>query len=765
MASQHKRWAVPAAWVILVVAVVALSLLMADFRLDDSFLSYRTARNIAQGEGFVYNAGQPTLSITNPFYTLLLALLSLLIPNLPLLGWALSVASIILGAALLARLAGTAGEAASLGAAFFYIGFPLLWLTLGLETALLLALGILAVWLYEREELVWSAVVLAVGTITRPDMPVLAAVLAADYLLRERRVPLRPLAAYLGVLLPWVVFSFLTFNSPLPASLGAKSAQAALGITGFSLGTTFVGGLGLIFRALITQSWLWLPVIALALAGALGMRRAHWARLLLAWGAAHLIGYVALGVVPYRWYYAPLVPGLAASFGLGVEWLAEHLPERRRWPALTLSLAVLVGASARSFSLIDLTIRRGESFIAAAYSPAMFPLLPTVDWDIYRESGQWLRDNTPPGAVIGVAEVGQLGYYAERTMIDYLGLLQPEVAQAVKRRDIYWWLPHFTPDYLVLSEADGVPSLYGYGLDEVSWFWASYEEETRFTDSRYLRSPLVVYRRVHTPAALSPVEAAPASFPINATPDALTLTGMAADFPLSRLEPGQPVRVRLEWVLARPAAGPQHVVVRLLSPGGTLAGQRDRRFDLSDWPVGHLLTTYHTFVLSPELAPGVYEVAVGVGSEPESLVWQPLARARVPLDLTQPDDLSGERVVLGGEIALNGYRLTVEPDRVFLLLAWEAVKRPGADYTVFIHLRDGEGRNVAQTDVEPYGGVYPTGIWEPSEPVPDTYQLDISGVPPGEYELYAGLYTINDGRLLTANGRDSVHLGTLSLGD
>jgi hypothetical protein len=35
------------------------------------------------------------LSITNPFYTLLSALLSLLIPNLPLAGWTLSVVVLI----------------------------------------------------------------------------------------------------------------------------------------------------------------------------------------------------------------------------------------------------------------------------------------------------------------------------------------------------------------------------------------------------------------------------------------------------------------------------------------------------------------------------------------------------------------------------------------------------------------------------------------------------------------------------------------------
>ena len=48
--------------------------------------------------------------------------------------------------------------------------------------------------------------------------------------------------------------------------------------------------------------------------------------------------------------------------------------------------------------------------------------------------------------------VGIIGYYADREMIDFLGRLQPEVAQALQRRDLFYAIPHLLPDYIVLGE-------------------------------------------------------------------------------------------------------------------------------------------------------------------------------------------------------------------------------------------------------------------------------------------------------------------------
>lgn len=47
-----------------------------DFAQDDAFITYRYARNLAQGYGFVYNLHEPVLGTTTPFYSLVLALLA-----------------------------------------------------------------------------------------------------------------------------------------------------------------------------------------------------------------------------------------------------------------------------------------------------------------------------------------------------------------------------------------------------------------------------------------------------------------------------------------------------------------------------------------------------------------------------------------------------------------------------------------------------------------------------------------------------------------
>ena len=42
--------------------------------IDDAFITYRYARNILAGNGFVYNPGEHVLGTTTPFYTILLVI-------------------------------------------------------------------------------------------------------------------------------------------------------------------------------------------------------------------------------------------------------------------------------------------------------------------------------------------------------------------------------------------------------------------------------------------------------------------------------------------------------------------------------------------------------------------------------------------------------------------------------------------------------------------------------------------------------------------
>ncbi|MFP6641670.1 MAG: hypothetical protein VCC04_15605 [Myxococcota bacterium] len=81
-----------------------LGLRFVDYAYDDAYITYRYARNLAMGHGFVYNLGQDFLGTTTPLLTLLLAGASALLP-IPLAGGLISLTS-LLGAILCTEILG-----------------------------------------------------------------------------------------------------------------------------------------------------------------------------------------------------------------------------------------------------------------------------------------------------------------------------------------------------------------------------------------------------------------------------------------------------------------------------------------------------------------------------------------------------------------------------------------------------------------------------------------------------------------------------------
>lgn len=74
-------------------------------------------------------------------------------------------------------------------------------------------------------------------------------------------------------------------------------------------------------------------------------------------------------------------------------------------------------------------------------------------------------------------------------------------------------------------------------------------------------------------------------------------------------------------------------------------------------------------------------------------------------------------------------------------LYWFALRETAQNHKVFVHLLGPDGQVVAQSDSEPVGGFTPTTRWKQGELIPDTHRLTLpADLPPGEYELRAGLY-------------------------
>jgi hypothetical protein len=98
-------------------------------------------------------------------------------------------------------------------------------------------------------------------------------------------------------------------------------------------------------------------------------------------------------------------------------------------------------------------------------------------------------------------------------------------------------------------------------------------------------------------------------------------------------------------------------------------------------------------------------------------------------------------------------------------LAWQTGPTGlDADYKVFLHLLDAQGRIAQQWDTPPAGGWYLTSYWKPGEAVLDEHVLDLSPMlAPGRYQLIAGLYRSGGIRLPLDDGGDFVELATIEL--
>ena len=759
----------------LLVVVLVLAILLGSMTLDDPFVTYRYARNLLEGKGLVYNPGERVLSTTAPFYAVALAAVGLLCKGvssleLPTLSNWLNVLMLFIAGCLLYLLAARFEQRRAGGlAALLFVTSPLLWLGLGFETALYLALVLGALYLYFEDRLLTSAILLALSLLTRGDGLVIAAVLGLHYLLSKRRVPWRSMALYCAVSAPFLLYLAAQFGSPLPVTLSAKAAQARLGVTGFYAHTTFFQGLWILAQAYLR--WcvlfvLWAPLALLGLCQA--FRNCRWLLPILAWSALYLVSYQALGVAPYQWYYAPLVPALALLAAFGAEaaagWLQHALPGRTRLATATMAVLGLMLLAPQLIVNAEMHRALRQPGLVQP-EDVRYKVLPEAKVVVYRRVGEWLKQNTEPDALIGVTEVGVIGYYSQRTMVDFLGLLRPQVVDALNRGDMAWALLYYQPDYVVLTR---VNPLYSYDLRADAWFQLAYKPVQVFEDARFWGGPVTIYQRQTARVA----DVGSGEIPANAVPlharfeDKAELLAYHLD--ATALHPGEVLNVTLYWKCLSSMNTDYAVFVHLLGQHDLVIAQHDGYPCLGacptrGWKIGHVQVDTHMLALPlTSYTPDEAQIEVGLYENVST------RRLQATDDQGQPlgDNVRFDRLVvapvqtgstpnpleinLGGQMALVGYdldrRLLAPGQTLHLVLYWRGVKPMRENYSVFTYLISPNGERVAQMDSWPQKGNAPTSTWQPGNRIRDEYELTVpSSAALGVYSIQIGAYLAETG--------------------
>ena len=423
--------------------------LFTDHAWEDYYITLRSSRNLVEGHGLVFTPGERLHTFTSPLGVLVPVLCTIIAgPGHEELGlWLFRLlnAGLLALAALLVWRRFASLAVGPLGRGMFF-GLVLAdakladFATNGMETAMLVFF-LLLLWSELESPDSPRVLPLAIASAglmwTRPDGFILGAAVILPHVVFPRRagqtaaVPWRPvllgLALGAALYLPWFVWAWWYYGSPIPHTIVAKAAVSPpVHLRDFLLvpwrsliGTSllmdlflpaywFYGGwpsflphFAHAFSVLAAFAWIVPALPAPA-------RRAS---------LALFIGmfYICL-IILFPWYSPPWL--VLAALALALTFDAAAASARPRWLAST---ARIVAALAIVAQLSILIGTAWEMRVQQRY----------IENQVRRSIGEWLARTAAPTDTLFLEPLGYIGYYSRLKTYDYPGLSSSEVVATV----------------------------------------------------------------------------------------------------------------------------------------------------------------------------------------------------------------------------------------------------------------------------------------------------------------------------------------------
>jgi len=436
-------------WVMLLLPAVTAWVFVAHTHQvwEDFYITFRHTENLVKGNGLVYEPGQRVHGFTSVFNTL--------VPAVPLMVFGTLEASLFVYrlCSLIVLLAGLAMLGRDLvgrlrvgwtellfGALLVATSVKIIFFTMnGQEAGFLVGFFalVLGAALRFEEPGAWRAMGLGWAGLlyTRPDTPLYIA-LVAVIAWSVRRGSNR--GFIIGILRagalatvcygPWFAFAWAYYGTPVPHTVLAKAADSML-VGGSSLGTfsaisgnfVFIAGeiFGPIYGLGSWPEWLgWGAVLGGLLTAVVWVmpvpdrfaRSCSFALFLILFYQCWL----RVQRDAYPWYFGPAT--LLAIIVAGR--VAAMMWSRRVWWMRAATAAFsggLLAVSATIFVLSHTQIRIQQT---------------EVEENTRKAIGLWLAENAAPGDSVYLEPIGYIGYYSRLKILDFPGLVSPEVVKA-----------------------------------------------------------------------------------------------------------------------------------------------------------------------------------------------------------------------------------------------------------------------------------------------------------------------------------------------
>jgi hypothetical protein len=445
-ADAERRWPPDRPTVVLVLATLAgagiVFWLIHDALVDDAYITLSYGRTLGlHGEwGLVpgYESNTATSSLNVLLLGLLIAVVREPMVALCVLYLATCVVS-ALGLRALGRELGLGLRVAVAGVPLL-VANPLLASSLGLETTMVVAASTFLAWAAARGHALWFGIVAGILMWLRLDtLAIVAVMFLLSPPLWRRWYQAVPVAA--AVLLPWLLFSWISLGSAIPDTLVIKQDDTDM---------SFVGGF--VERYHLPYPYAVVAVLAVCTLGALVAvswplwrgrldRSSSIVPVLALAAVAYYAEFALLGVAPFFWYYGLPSGLLTICAAIGLAGLStSRLPAAR--------VAGLVAAAGAAVVL-------GLSWFDDVREAAPLEAMPIHGNWAY--PGEYRRIGTELGEIVGdepiqsPGEVGALAYYCECKLSDRFSE-RAQLVDDIRRRKEESWLMRL--NYYFFDPAD-----------------------------------------------------------------------------------------------------------------------------------------------------------------------------------------------------------------------------------------------------------------------------------------------------------------------
>lgn len=392
------------------------------FPLDDAWIHQTFARNLAYYGEWSFIVGQTSGASTGPLWGIFLAMLYVVgIPAVwgtyligYLLIWGLGIGGLNVGI----RLFPESKAWPLLLGLICTLEWHLLWSSMsGMETMVLGLISlILFCWLLDGKDSWFNAgLLIGLSVWIRPD----GLTLLGPALLVLARRGYKPmkfgwhilglLFGGLAVVLPYFLFNYVVAGDYLPNTFYAKQAEYA-----FLQELPLLSRFGTVsYQVVVGVGIVLLPGLIMEIVNSIKGR--DWTGIgIFLWALGYILIYAWKLPVAYQHgrYIMPAMPVIFMLGGAGMfRQIQFDSPLRwkrivsRSWAAVGgLTLIAFLGLGARSFAL-DVGVINSEMVDAA----------------------EWINENTPEAAIIAAHDIGALGYFGDRQIVDLAGLISPEI--------------------------------------------------------------------------------------------------------------------------------------------------------------------------------------------------------------------------------------------------------------------------------------------------------------------------------------------------